>query len=227
MMKTVNKICQILSVIFAAVSLVLFFTDFVTFTTANGTHNVVGATLGFGGDPGIKGIEEMATSAEIQFCFWLTVIGLLLSVFSYKSKKVRYFAPAVGLGAGIYMLVSALDDAAYFVDARPLVQTAAPEFTSNVLFTAIALLAFAVFATAYLLVDDRIEVLESKGAKRTIIRRVIGFLKDYKSETKKIVWPGVKDVTKNTTIVIVICLIIGAFIWLLDWGLANLINLIL
>ena len=63
MMKTVNKICQILSVIFAAVSLVLFFTDFVTFTTASGTHNVVGATLGFGGNPGIKGVEEMAVSA--------------------------------------------------------------------------------------------------------------------------------------------------------------------
>ena len=169
----------------------------------------------------------MATSAEIQFCFWLTVIGLLLSVFSYKSKKVRYFAPAVGLGAGIYMLVSALGEAKYFVDSRPLVETAAPEFTSNVLFTAIALLAFAVFAVAYLLVDDHIEVLESKGAKRTILRRVIGFLKDYKSETKKIVWPGVKDVAKNTMVVIVICLIIGAFIWLLDWGLANLINLIL
>ena len=227
MMKTVNKICQILSVIFAAVSLVLFFTDFVTFTTTTGTHSVVGATLGFGGNPGINGVEEMATSAEIQFCFWLTVIGLLLSVFSYKSKKVRYFAPAVGLGAGIYMLVSALGEAKYFVDSRPLVETAAPEFTSNVLFTAIALLAFAVFAVAYLLVDDRIEVLESKGAKRTILRRVIGFFKDYKSETKKIVWPGVKDVTKNTIIVIVICLIIGAFIWLLDWGLANLINAIL
>ena len=48
MMKTVNKICQILSVIFAAVSLVLFFTDFVTFTTLKGSETAVGATLGFG-----------------------------------------------------------------------------------------------------------------------------------------------------------------------------------
>lgn len=221
MMKTVNKICQILSVIFATVSLVLFFTDFVTF----GTNNVVGTTLAFGGNPNIAGVEEMAVSAQIQFCFWLTVIGLLLSVFSYKSKKVRYFAPAVGLGAGIYMLVIALGDARNFIDTRPL--GIAPEYASSVLFTAIALLAFAVMAAAYLLVDDYIEVAESKGTKRTIIRRVIAFFKDYKSEIKKIVWPGAKDVAKNTAIVLVICLIIGAFIWLLDWGLASLIKLIL
>lgn len=227
MMKTVNKICQILSVIFAAVSLVLFFTDFVTFTTANGTHGVVGATLAFGGNPGIEGVEEMAVSAKIQFCFWLTAIGLLLSVFSYKSKKVRYFAPAVGLGSGIYMLVLALSDATKFVDTRPIAQIAPVEYTNSVLLTCIALLVFAVFATAYLLVDDYIEVLESKGTKRTIVRRVIAFFKDYKSETKKIVWPGIRDVVKNTTIVIVICLLIGAFIWLLDWGLAYLIKLIL
>ncbi len=225
MMKTVNKICQILSVIFAAVSLVLFFTDFVSFTIAGNTHTVVGATLGFGSDPGIAGVEEMAVSAKVQFCFWLTAIGLLLSVFSYKSKKVRYFAPAVGLGAGIYMLVLALGSASDFIDARPL--NVVPEYTGSVLLAAIALLLFAVTAAAYLLVDDYIEVTESKGAKRTILKRVIGFFKDYKSETKKIVWPGIKDVAKNTTIVIVICLIIGAFIWLLDWGLAYLIRLIL
>ena len=32
---------------------------------------------------------------------------------------------------------------------------------------------------------------------------------DRKGETKKIVWPGLKDVAKNTLIVLVICLIIG------------------
>lgn len=228
MMKTVNKICQILSVIFAAVSLVLFFTDFVTFTTIKGSETAVGATLGFGSNLTIAGQDfDMAVSAKIQFSFWLTVIGLLLSVFSYKSKKVRYFAPAVGLGAGIYMLVLALGDAASFVDTRPLNLIVAPEYTGSVLLTAIALLLFAVTAAAYLLVDDYIEVIESKGTKRTILKRVIGFFKDYKSETKKIVWPGIKDVAKNTAIVLVICLIIGAFIWLLDLGLGNLIELIL
>ena len=231
MMKTVNRICQILSVIFAVVSLVLFFTPFATISTASGDTTMVGAALGFGAKTELAGTEyDMARSADILFCFWLAVIGLLLSIFSFKSKKVRYFAPAVGLGTGIYMLVIALSDATKFVDARPLTTKVAPvgiEYTGSVLLTAIALLLFAVAAVAYLLIDDYIEVMQSKGSKRTIFKRVITFLKDYKSEIKKIVWPGVNDVVKNTLIVLVMCLIIGAFIWLLDLGLGKLIELIL
>ena len=231
MMKTVNRICQILSVIFAAVSLVLFFTSFATIVTTAGSVDAVGAALGFGGKLTVADVEyDMARSADLLFCFWLTAIGLVLSVFSFKSKKVRYFAPAVALGAGIYMLVIALSDATKFVDARPLstvLGVTSIQYSSSVLLAAIALLLFAVAAAAYLLVDDYIEVMQSKGSKRTIFKRVIAFFKDYKSETKKIVWPGIKDVLKNTAIVIVMCLIIGAFIWLLDFGLGNLIKLIL
>ena len=231
MMKTVNRICQILSVIFAVVSLVLFFTPFATIATKNGDVSMVGAALGFGAKTELAGVEyDMAKSADILFCFWLTVLGVLLSVFSFKSKKVRYFAPAVGLITGIYMLVIALRDAVYYVDARPLttkVGVTGITYTSSVLLTAIALLLFAVAATAYLLVDDYIEVVQSKGAKRTIFKRIIAFFKDYKSEIKKIVWPGPRDVVKNTAIVLAMCLIVGAFIWLLDLGLGNLIKLIL
>ena len=230
-MKTVNRICQILSVIFAVVSLVLFFAPFATITTSSGDTTLAGAVLGFGAKTEVAGIKyDMARSADILFCFWLTVLGAVLSVFSFKSKTVRYFAPAVGLGSGIYMLVIALSDAVKFVDARPLstqLGVTAIAYESFVLFTAIALLLFAVAAAAYLLVDDYIEVMQSKGSKRTIIKRVIGFLKDYKSEVKKIVWPGIKDVAKNTAIVLVMCLIVGAFIWLLDLGLGKLIELII
>ena len=231
MMKTVNRICQILSIIFAVVSLILFFTPFATIATNNGDVSMVGAALGFGSKIDLAGTEyDMAKSADILFCFWLTVLGVVLSVFSFKSKKVRYFAPAVALGTGIYMLVIALSDATKFVDARPLTTTigvTSIEYASSVLFTAIALLLFAVAAAAYLLIDDYIEVTQSKGGKRTILKRVIGFFKDYKSEIKKIVWPGFKDVAKNTGIVLAMCLIVGAFIWLLDLGLGKLIELIL
>ena len=232
MMKTVNRICQILSVIFAAVSLVLFFTDFATIVVTGGeSTTMVGAALGFGAKTTVGSVEDdMAKSADILFCLLLTAIGLLLSIFSFKSKKVRYFAPAVGLGTGIYMLVIALSDATLFVDGRPLTTTVgvtSMEYEISVLLTAIALLLFAVAATAYLLIDDYIEVMQSKGEKRTILKRVIAFLKDYKSEVKKIVWPGVHDVVKNTIIVLIMCLIVGAFIWLIDLGLGKLIGLIL
>ncbi len=230
-MKTVNRICQILSVILAVVSLVLFFAPFATLTTPVGETTAVGAVLGFGGKLTVAETEyHMARSADILFCFWLTVLALVLSIFSFKSKKIRYFAPAIGLGTGIYMLVIALSDAAKFVDARPLTTTIGVtgiEYSKFVLLTAIALLIFAIASAAYLFIDDYIEVMQSKGSKRTILKRVIGFFKDYKSEVKKIVWPGISDVLKNTAIVLVLCLIVGAFIWLLDFGLGKLIELIL
>ncbi|MBO4433782.1 MAG: preprotein translocase subunit SecE [Clostridia bacterium] len=75
--------------------------------------------------------------------------------------------------------------------------------------------------------DDYLEAKASKGAKKTIFARVIAFFKDYKSEVKKIVWPGIKDVLKNTLIVLVMCLVVGAFIWLLDFGLGKLLEVIL
>ncbi|MBO5853042.1 MAG: preprotein translocase subunit SecE [Clostridia bacterium] len=68
-------------------------------------------------------------------------------------------------------------------------------------------------------------VLEGK-AKKTILQRLIATLRDYKSELKKIVWPGRNDVIKNTLVVLVICLIIGIFIWLVDFGLGSLMNFI-
>ena len=231
MMKTVNRICQILSVIFAAVSLVLFFTDFATICTTSGDAILSGAALGFGAKTTIAGTEyDMARSADILFCFWLTAIGLVLSIFSFKSKNVRYFAPAVGLGSGIYMLVIALSNATKFVDARPLTtlyDVTAIEYAPFVLIAAIALFAFTAFAVAYLLIDDYIEVLESKGSKKTIFKRIVLFLRDYKSEVKKIVWPSFKDVIKNTLIVIIICVIVGVLIWLVDFGLGKLLELIL
>ncbi len=230
-MKTVNRICQILSVILAVVSLVLFFTKFATVVAGGVPTDFVGAALGFGSKTEVAGVEyDMARSADILFCFWLTVIGLVMSAFSFKSKALRYAAPAVSLGTGIYMLVIALSSPWNFVDARPLSTTVGVtsiEYTSFVLLTAIALLLCAVAGAAYLLIDDYIEVMQSKGAKRTILKRVVHFFKDYKSEVKKIVWPGLKDVAKNTLIVIIMCLIVGAFIWLIDFGLGNLIELIL
>jgi preprotein translocase subunit SecE len=155
----------------------------------------------------------------------------VLSIFSFKSKKVRYAAPAVGLGTGIYMLVMALSPATDFVDAQTLVRNfngnVTIKYESSMLLCALAIVLFTVAAAAYLFIDDYIEVMQSKGAKRTILKRVIGFFKDYKSEVKKIVWPGIKDVVKNTGIVLVMCLIIGLFIFAIDKGLGELLKLIL
>ena len=177
-MKTVNRICHILAVIFGLGSLVLFFMRFATIVSGGNEVNLVGTQLGFGSKITVDGTEyNMAISSDILFCFLLTAISFLISIFSFKSKKLRYMAPAIGIIDAVYML--------------------------------------------------DIEVKESNGSKKTIMRRVILFFRDYKSEVKKIVWPGWKEVIKNTVIVLIMCLLIGVLIWLIDFGLGKLLELIL
>jgi preprotein translocase subunit SecE len=69
--------------------------------------------------------------------------------------------------------------------------------------------------------------LASKGEKKTICQRIGLFFRDNKSEVKKIVWPSLRDVIKNTIIVLIMCLIVGALIWAVDFGLGRLIEAIL
>ena len=225
-MKVINKICWILAIVLGVASIVLFFTNFATIVTGNGDATLAGSVLAAGGKVKVAGTEyDMAKSADILFCGLTTVISTVLAVLCFKSKKVRYAAPAFGAVTGVYMLVIALSNPWLFVDTRPLIGVTDVTYTPFVLVTAIAMLLFTVASTAHLLIDDKLEVMENGGL--TIWKRVIRFFRDYKSEVKKIVWPNWKEVAKNTFIVLVICLIIGLFIWAVDFGIAKLIELIL
>lgn len=227
-MKTLNRICQILAIVFGVASLVLFFARFATVISGGNEVNLVGAQLGFGGKVTVAGTEyKMAKSSDILFCFILTVLSAVFGVVSFKSKKLRYAAPFVGIIDAVYMLVIALSNPYSFVDKRPLPDVTAVSYAPFVLITAILLFAFTAAAVAYLLVDDYLEVKASNGSKLTIPKRIVHFFRDYKSEIKKIVWPGWKDVVKNTVIVLIMCLVIGALIWLIDFGLGRLLELIL
>ena len=219
-MKTVNRICQVLAIVFGLGALVLFFMQFATIVSGGNEVKLVGAQLAFGGKIKVDG-------SDILFCLLLTAISLVFSVLSFKSKKLRYFAPGIGIIDAVYMLVIALSNPAYFVDKRPLPDVTSIDYTVFVLLAAIALFVFTAFAVAYLLIDDAIEVAESKGAKLTIPKRIVRFFRDYKSEVKKIVWPGPRDVVKNTVIVLIMCILIGVVIWLFDFGLGKLLELIL
>lgn len=227
-MKALNKICWILAIVFGLASIVLFFMNFATLTTGGSSVTAVGTELAFGGKVDVAGnTYDMAKSADILFCFITTVISTVLAGFSIKSKKLRYAAPAFGIVSAVYMLVIALSNPWKFVDTRPLANVTDVAYAPFVLITAIVLIAFTLVSAAYLLIDDYLEVAASKGTKLTIAKRVVRFFRDYKSEVKKIVWPSWKDVAKNTLIVLIMCLIIGALIWIIDFGLANLLDLIL
>ncbi|MBR7071977.1 MAG: preprotein translocase subunit SecE [Clostridia bacterium] len=124
------------------------------------------------------------------------------------------------------MLVIALSSPWKFVDTRPLPNVTAVSYGTSVLLVAIVLFLFAIAGFAYLLLDDYICVQEGK-AKLTLLKRIGRFFRDYKSEVKKIVWPGWREVLKNTGIVLIMCLLVGILIWGVDYGLGKLLELIL
>jgi len=64
---------------------------------------------------------------------------------------------------------------------------------------------------------DKSEKADSK-KKSVKLRR---YLKDFRGELKKIVWPDIKTVLKNTGIVLVTTVIIGVPVWILDYGLSE------
>ncbi len=47
-------------------------------------------------------------------------------------------------------------------------------------------------------------------------KRVVRFFKDIRSELKKVIWPTKEQLIKSTASVLLICLIIGAVIWISD-----------
>jgi preprotein translocase subunit SecE len=54
------------------------------------------------------------------------------------------------------------------------------------------------------------------------------FIRESAAELKKVEWPNRRQVTTGTIVVIIACAITGAYLWLLDLGLRNLVeNLIL
>ena len=56
------------------------------------------------------------------------------------------------------------------------------------------------------------------------------YFRELRSELKKVVWPTPKQVLKNTLIVVVCILVVGAFIWLFDFvadlGITKLLSLV-
>ncbi len=48
-------------------------------------------------------------------------------------------------------------------------------------------------------------------------RAIARYFRELRSELKKVVWPTAPQVLKNTLIVLVCVLVVGAFIWLFDF----------
>ena len=73
--------------------------------------------------------------------------------------------------------------------------------------------------------DKKVEK-KPKSNKPPFATRVKNFVKDYKSEMKKVVWSPKKEVIKNTGIVLVLAVGVGVAVGVLDLGLSELIKLL-
>ena len=167
----------------------------------------------------------------LLFTLILSAFTVLFSALALKFKGSKGATIGFSLFTAIYMLVMALSPAYEFVNVSGYPGAPSSVTIAYVglmpLFISMALFATFASAPAGLLISDAIAVKESKGQLLPIPKRFVKFLRDYKGEITKIVWPGPKAVVKNTLIVLGMCLVFGAFVWLVDWGLGNLIELII
>lgn len=224
-MKLIKNITRVLTILFSAAALVLFFFNFgkISFTGGTPAEILTGTEFAFGQSSSGAVIGK---SADILFCMILTALTLLFSALSLKFKGSKWAAIGFAAVDAVYMLVIACSMPGKFLDTQGFQNIAGAEYVSMMpLWISIALFLTLISAIANLLAADKLAVDASKG-QLTILEKIVKFLRDYKGEIKKIVWPGPRAVVKNTVIVLVMCLLIGAFIWLLDLGLGSLIGLV-
>ncbi len=222
-MKIQKKLFSVLTLVLASVALVLYFLPFGRVITAGGDTVGVGAEFCFGSLDG----ESISKSSKLLFTLILTAFTVLFAALSLKYKGTRWATVGFGIVDAVFMLVVGLSYAGRFIDYGGVAGAtgAAYVYGMPLIISAVLFLTTA-SGVAYLLIADKLSIIESGEAKLTIPQRVVKFLKDYKSEFKKIVWPNFRTVMKNTIIVFVMCAVVGAFIWLVDFGLDSLLDLI-
>ncbi len=75
--------------------------------------------------------------------------------------------------------------------------------------------------------DNRKSLEVRKGSKlKNIGLGIVKFFKEVRVELKKVVWPSRKQLINNTLTVLLSCLIIGGIIWISDFGLAKIVEII-
>ncbi len=60
-----------------------------------------------------------------------------------------------------------------------------------------------------------------KTKKPSIFSRISTFVRNYRSEFKKLVWPTPKQLLKNSSVVLVSVVVVGACLALVDFGLSQ------
>ena len=232
--KVIPNLFKSLVCVASVALLTIFFFDFVK---VGADYTLTGFQAAFGAKKTVAGIDVSTfKSAWYMFAFLLSAFTLVFGAANFKVKGAKYASFGFSVAAFVNMCVLYFaDPVTKYLDKRTTVAyknelaVATSEIAKQLPFM-LALIAAGVvlvLATVSMFVSDYAEVLESKGTKITILRRIKRFFKDYKSELKKISWPTRKTVLKNFVVVLVMCAIVGAYICLLDLGLAGILDLVL
>lgn len=75
--------------------------------------------------------------------------------------------------------------------------------------------------------SDSKKANSKKSKKDNAFQKLIKYLIACKGELKKITWPSPKQTTKNFGIVLVVIIVMGLFIFGLDYGLTALLGLVM
>lgn len=232
-MKVLRDFLKVLTALLAVATLVAFFFPLVTVATnAGDTISLTGAELAFGSDKssvlGVEGINLWKSGWFFASFIFSALTAIFVGVGLFKSQKWNGAALVTGLINAIILIVIRVSTVNSYVDLRNLTgyidsESASYGFTMTLLM--ILGIATLVICAVMALVRDRVAVAESGKTKLTIPAKVVKFLREYKSEIKKIVWPTGRSVVKNTIVVLVMCAIVLLLVWAVDTGMGELLKL--
>ena len=220
-MKALSWAAKVLSVIATVGTVVLMFFGIAEVTSSAGEFSLSAIQMSLGST--VKDVN-FNMSSKYLFASICAIIAAICSVFSVKKKSFSIANLVFSAVSMIMFIIFAVQTTASNVDYRPL--TATVEYNSMfwVLFGVV--IGAVVLTVASIFLADKVEVMESNGTKKTLLKRFIAWIKEYKSEIKKISWPAFKTVVRNSVLVLLCCLLVGIIIWAVDFGLSNLLQLI-
>lgn len=210
--------------VFSVALITLFFFDFVK---VGAHYSLTGFESAFGSTQTVDKVDlHTYKSAWYILAFLLSATTLVFGAVNFKVKGAKYATFGFSIASFVNMCVLYFGFPSKF-DYRPFGTTKGLTTLLPFLLALIAAGVVMVLATVSMLVSDYAEVAVSKGTKITIPKRIKRFFKDYKRELKSIVWPSRSTVLKNFVVVIIMCALVGAYIWLLDFGLAELLKFVI
>ena len=234
-MKNLRFTARVLTVLGAFAALLFFFFPFVSYTFANGdTIMATGAQISFGGSlklPETGEIYKSATSLYFTLTILIALLAVILAGAAFKYKGASVAAPAFSFLSLAMFLTFLSQDPRQHVDCRPFSAVDFEPHLDTVAFAqffyiSLFVMIFAVvMGVVTIFVNDAVEVREKNGERKFMLVRFGRWLLDYKSELKKIVWPTKEETIRNTLIVVAMCVVVGAIVWILDFGLVALLKL--